>query len=152
MSRRESFEVDDHRFAGWEPATELTSDALDEIDLIESLQTGRDLDIETRDSLDEKRKLIEGDLVPTCECGWRGVPDDWIPASSRNHLTGHQHNNHKHAEEMKRIQHQFAADMAAAALNHAADAWTGDPDVAQWLRARVNHVLEVGQYDGETWP
>ena len=42
--------------------------------------------------------------------------------------------------------------MAAAALDHTADAWTGDANVEQWLHARANHVLEVGYYDGEKWP
>jgi hypothetical protein len=49
---------------------------------------------------------------------------------------------------------RFAAGRAAAALVHAADAWTGDQDedVAQWLRDRAEHILNVGLYDGEVWP
>lgn len=150
--RRGRFRIDGHDFTGWEPANELSDEDLDEVDLIEYLQKERVLDIKTRNALDEKRKHIEGDLTPTCECGWRGVPDNWIPASSRRYQSGHQHINHKHAEEMKRLQGRSAAEMAAAALDHAADSWTGDAEVTQWLRARADHIIEVGQYDGEEWP
>lgn len=150
--RRGRFEVEGHSFAGWEPANTLTAEDLDDIDLIESLQKERVLDIKTCDSLDEKRKRIEGDTIPTCECGWRGVPDDWIPAPSRKHQTSHQHINHKHAEEMKQSRGKLGAEMATAALDHAADAWTGDAEVGQWLRARADHVLDVGYFDGEEWP
>ncbi|WP_145998925.1 hypothetical protein [Brevibacterium linens] len=44
------------------------------------------------------------------------------------------------------------AEIAAAALDHAADAWTGDAKVEQWLRARADHIIELGYYDGEEWP
>jgi hypothetical protein len=45
----------------------------------------------------------------------------------------------------------FAAGRAATALIHAAEAWTGEGDVAQWLRARAEHILNVGLYDREVW-
>lgn len=151
-ARRRRFDVNGHDFAGWEPSNELSEEDQEEIDLIESLQKGRVLDSKRRDSLDEKRQRIEGKLIPTCECGWRGDPVGWLSPSFRRHQTGQQYIEHKHSSEMSRIQGRYAAEMAAAALDHAADAWDGDPDFATWLRARADRIIEVGYYDGEEWP
>ncbi|GGA72022.1 hypothetical protein GCM10011490_23470 [Pseudoclavibacter endophyticus] len=73
-------------------------------------------------------------------------------AASRDDLIGTQHINHRHAEELRRIQDSLAARMAGAALEHAADAWDGDEAVAEWLRERADHVVQVDYYDGEAWP
>ncbi|AXK45957.1 hypothetical protein [Brachybacterium saurashtrense] len=150
--RRGRFSVDGHEFTGWEPANELSDEAQEEIDLIESLAKRRAHDIETRDSLDEKRRRIEGSLVPTCECGWRGLPSAWAPPRSRSRRGGQQHIEHRYAQETKRSRGELGAEMAAAALDHAADAWVGDATVEQWLRARADHIIELGYYDGEEWP
>lgn len=147
--RRDEFEIEGHEFTGWVPANELTEE---DRELVRVLSEQRVYDRRTQDVVDQRLKTVEGDLIPTCECGWRGQPDDWFPVSSRSRLTGTQHINHKHSAQLERIQHKYAAKMAASALGHAADAWDGDPDVAMWLRARTDHILDVGYYDGEEWP
>lgn len=150
--RRGRFTVEGHEFTGWIPAKELTADEQDAIERLEGAMNDRSLGFEVHQSLERKRKQIEGDLVPTCECGWKGLPDDWTPPSSRERLTGQQHVSHRHKAEMDRIIGHQAAQMAAAALDHAADAWDGDEVVAQWLRERAERIAEVGYYDGEEWP
>lgn len=144
-----SMHFDGHEFAGWVPAKQLTDEEIEVIDVIESQSKGRVLGIQTREALDERRRRIEGDLVPTCECGWAGLPDDWRSVSSRESQTGQQHIAHRLAEEMKRIQGYYAARMASAALKQAADAWDGDQTVSLWLRNRAEHIVEAGHFEGE---
>lgn len=150
--RRGRFKVDGHEFTGWIPAKELTADEQEKIERLEDAMNDRSLGFEVQQSLERQCKQIEGDLVPTCECGWKGLPDDWISPSFRNHRTGQQHISHRHKAEMDRIVGHQSARMAAAALDHAADAWDGDEAVAQWLRQRAEHIVEVDYYDGEEWP
>lgn len=150
--RRGRFEVDGHAFAGWIPAKELTAHEQEKIERLEDAMNDRSLGFEVHQSLERQRKEIEGDLVPTCECGWKGLPDDWIAPLSRSHRTGQQHVSHRHQAEMNRIVGHQAARMAAADLDHAADAWDGDEAVVQWLRERAEHIVEVDHYDGEEWP
>ena len=150
--RRGRFTVEGHEFTGWIPAKELTAHEQEKIERLEDAMNDRSLGFEVQQSLERKRKEIEGDLVPTCECGWQGLPDDWISPSSRDRLTGQQHISHRHQAEMDRIIGHQAAQMAAAALDQAADAWDGDEAVAQWLRERAEHIIEVDYYDGEAWP
>lgn len=151
MSRRGPVVVEGHEFTGWESAQALSDEAQEKVERIEA---GYKIlsDPRQRQILDDELRKVEGDLVPTCECGWKGLPDDWAPPGSRSRRGGQQHISHKHTEEMKRHQGKLGAQIAAAALDHAADAWTGDAKVEQWLHARADHVLEVGYYDGEKWP
>lgn len=149
MSRRSQFDVDDHEFAGWEPENTLNEE---DRELIRILKEQQGLGWQTQDAVDKRLKTVEGDLVPTCECGWRGRPVDWMSVSERTCYTGAHHISHKRSAQYERAQRKYAAQMAAAALKHAADAWEGDPEVAPWLRARADDVLELGQYDGEQWP
>lgn len=149
---RGRFSIEGHEFAGWIPAKELTTEEQEKIERLEDAMNDRSLGFEVHQSFERQRKEIEGDLVPTCECGWKGLPDDWISPSFRNHRTGQQHISHRHKAEMDRIVGHQSARMAAAALDHAADAWDGDETVAQWLRERAEHIVEVDYYDGEGWP
>lgn len=150
--RRGRFTNEGHEFTGWIPAKELTVHEQDELERLEDAMNDRSLGFEVHESLERQRKQLEGDLIPTCECGWRGLPDDWISPSSRDRLTGQQHISNRHKAEMDKIIGHQAAQMAAAALDHAADAWDGDKAVAQWLRDRAEHIVEVDYYDGEEWP
>lgn len=150
--QRGRFSIEGHEFAGWIPAKELTADEQDAIESITNAIADLGLSFETIRALEKNLQQIEGDLVPTCECGWQGLPDDWISPSSRERLTGQQHVSHRHKAEMDRIIGHQAAQMAAAALDHAADAWDGDEAVAQCLRERAERIAEVGYYDGEEWP
>src|SRR5690554_2704084 len=118
--RRGRFKVDGHEFTGWIPAKDLTAREQEKIERLEDAMNDRSLGFEVQQSFERQRKEIEGDLAPTCECGWKGLPDDWIAPSSRHRLTGQQHISHRHQAEMNRIVGHQAARMAAAALDHAA--------------------------------
>ncbi|GAA4395473.1 hypothetical protein GCM10023167_25870 [Brevibacterium pityocampae] len=150
--RRGRFTIEGQEFTGWIPAKELTTHEQEKIERLEDAMNDRPLGFEVHQSMERQRKEIEGDLIPTCECGRKGLPDDWISPSFRNHRTGQQHISHRHKAEMDRIVGHQSARMAAAALDHAADAWDGDKAVAQWLRDRAEHIVEVDYYDGEEWP
>ncbi|WP_336649123.1 hypothetical protein [Microbacterium sp. MMO-10] len=138
-----------HSFGGWVPTRELTAK---ERDILVALESQRPhFDLAATEELNERRAAIEGDLVPVCACGWRGAPEPWQPKSSRSSRGGQQHIEHKHHARLNAINGAFAAEIAAAALRHAADAAT-DPSVAAWLEDRASRVEQVGQYDGEVWP
>ena len=139
-----------HEHAGWEPATPLTDEDKRKVERIELGRTKVDFKLQQR--FDDLQKEVEGDLVPVCACGWRGLPEDWKPPHSRSRSGGQQQNSHELNVRMDLSAQRFAAGRAAAALVHAAEAWTGDEAVAQWLRARAEHILNVGLYDGEAWP
>jgi hypothetical protein len=139
-----------HEHAGWEPATPLTDEDIRKVERIEFGRTKVDFKLKKR--FDDLQKELEGDLVPVCACGWRGLPEDWEPPHSRSRSGGQQQISHELNVRMDLSAQRFAAGRAAAALIHAAKAWTGEEDVTQWLRARAEHILNVGLYDGEVWP
>lgn len=39
--------------------------------------------------------------------------------------------------------------MLATALQHAAEAWPGVDEIAQWLRERAEHIESTSLYEGE---
>ena len=139
-----------HEHAGWEPATPLTDEDKRKVERIEFGRTK--VDFKLKERFDDLQKELEGGLVPVCACGWRGLPEDWKPPHSRSRSGGQQQNSHELNVRMDLSAQRFAAGRAAAALVQAAEAWTGDEAVAQWLRARAEHILTVGLYDGEVWP
>jgi hypothetical protein len=149
-SRPRSATFEGHEHAGWEPATPLTDEDKRKVERIELGRTIVDFKLKKR--FDDLQKELEGDLVPVCPCGWRGLPEDWKPPHSRSRSGGQQQISHELNVRMDLSAQLFAAGRAAAALLHAAEAWTGDEAVAQWLRARAEHILNVGLYDGEVWP
>jgi hypothetical protein len=148
-SRAREREMNDgHEFAGWEPAVALTDEqraAVAELwELRSSLSSGR--------SLDGAIARIEGDLVATCACGWRGVREEWESPELRGDRGGLHFLNHQHNARIAKIQREYAATVAAAALRHAAEDWTGDEAIIHWLVGRAEHIELVGDYDSETWP
>lgn len=143
-----------HEHAGWEPATPLTDEDKRKVERIEleRIELGRtDVDFKLKQRLDALLKELEGDLVPVCTGGWRGLPGGWKPPHSRTRSGSHQQISHELNVRMDLSTQWFAAGRAAAALIHAAEAWTGEEDVAQWLRAPAEHILNVGLYNGEVW-
>lgn len=149
-ARPRSATFEGHEHAGWEPATPLTDEDKRKVERIELGRTEVDFKIQQR--FDDLQKELEGDLVPVCSCGWRGLPEDWKPPHSRSRSGGQQQNSHELNVRMDLSAQRLAAGRAAAALVHAAEAWTGDEAFSQWLRARAEHILNVGLYDGEVWP
>ncbi|WP_249521929.1 hypothetical protein [Microbacterium sp. ER1] len=142
-------QLPEHRFAGWALTRELSAE---ERELVAAIETRRSpLEVAASRELDERRAAVEGDLVPVCTCGWRGAPEPWQPTRFRSSRGGQQHIEHKHHARLNAINGAFAADIAAAALRHAADAAT-DPAVVAWLEGRAAHVEQVGHYDGQVWP
>ncbi|MGW8483556.1 hypothetical protein ACWGJP_10480 [Microbacterium sp. NPDC055903] len=144
-----SHDMAEHVFAGWEPVNVISDEDREVIQILTKLGAR---DLASREIVEAKLKSIEGDLVPTCGCGWRGFADTWMPASSREHLTGQQFISHQHNARMDAIQGKFGARVAASAFDYAADAWPGDPEVAQWLRAQAEYLRDAGYYVGEQWP
>ena len=147
---RVGFVVEGHGFEGWESAKSL-SDEDRELVAILKASHGR-LDPMTVEVVEERLRRVEGDQVPVCECGWRGYAESWSAPSSTERSGSRQHITHKHKAQVECAQRVHAADMAAAALRHAAEAWTGEPSVVDWLRTRAEHIDAVGAYDGQTWP
>lgn len=141
--------ADVHEFAGWESAEPLSDDARQKV---ERISGAHDFDLEIIRPMDEMLKDLEGDLVPTCSCGWRGLAESWTSPKRRNSDGGYPFSTHKNQMQMVRVTQRSAANGAAAALRHAAGAWTGGDEVARWLEARAEHIESVGLYDGEQWP
>jgi len=149
--RRSGYIVEGHEFAGWIPAEQPSDEAKEKIELLsEALRTR--FDPATRKTVEETLGKLEGELVPMCACGWRGYAEPWVDPLARSRGGGQQHIQHKHFAQVDRIQQQFAADTAAAALRHAAESWTGNDEVRRWLEERAEHIKAVGMYDGERWP
>lgn len=148
MSGQGPYDVDGHAFTGWESTNELSGD---DREVVQILAEHRIPDPQVRAAVDERLKLIEGDLVPTCECGWRGHAEEWERPSARDQ-TSSQHISHKHHAQMTRVQGEHGARVAASALEHVAAEWSGDAGFAQWLRAQANHLRDAKLYDGEHWP
>ncbi|WP_309082197.1 hypothetical protein [Zhihengliuella sp.] len=94
---------------------------------------------------------MEGDIASTCECGWKGVPEDWPPTESRSRTGGQQYVSHEFTVRSTAATERLAAEVAAVALRHAVDGWDGDETVAEWLEARTEHIEGVGRYDLEHW-
>lgn len=143
--------VEGHEFAGWEPAEPLSDD--DRLKL-ERISEARDNihDPVVRQGFVKIIEELEGDLVPTCACGWRGYPEPWTAPGSRSRRGGEQHIAHECATTIDQATQRLAASKAAAALRHAAEAWTDGEDAVRWLEARAEHIESVGLYDGERWP
>lgn len=139
----------EHVFAGWEPVNNISNE---DREVIQVLTKHGGHDRASREIVEAKLKSIEGDLVPTCECGWRGLADTWMPVSARNYQTGQQFISHQHNARMDAIQGKFGARVAASAFDYAANAWSGDPAVADWLRTQAEHLRDAGYYVGEQWP
>ncbi|WP_433676899.1 hypothetical protein [Microbacterium gorillae] len=148
VSRRGSNDIDEHAFAGWDPTNELSED---DREAITTLVTLRARDHTMIAVIDARLKLIEGELVPMCECGWRGRVEGWMPPSSRRD-SSHQFISHKNNAHVIRIQQEHDARVAASALEHVAAEWTGEVSVAQWLRAQADRVRAAKVYDGQHWP
>lgn len=148
--RPSSGTAEGHEHAGWEPATPLSDEDKRKAERIELARTIFDFKINQQ--VNDLLKELEGDLVPVCTCGWRGLPEDWNPPHSRSPRGGQQQNSHELKVRMDLSMQRLAAHKAAAALVHAAEAWPGDEDFARWLRDRAEHILNVGLYDGEAWP
>lgn len=53
---------------------------------------------------------------------------------------------------MKLATQKFAASFAAAALKHAAEAWTDGDEGTLWLKQRAEHIESVGLYNGKRRP
>lgn len=144
--------AEDHEFAGWEPARPLSDD--DRIKL-ERTNSVRDdvFNLVVAQGFTKILEELEGDLVPTCACGWRGYPEPWIVPGSRSRRGGQQRISHESSVKIEQATTQwFAATTAAAALRHDAEAWQGDEDVFLWLESRADHIESVGLYDGKKWP
>lgn len=141
--------VDVHEFAGWETAEPLSDDDQQTADRISG---PHGFDLEIMRQLDEMLKDLEGDLVPTCSCGWRGLAESWTAPRLRRSDGGYSFSGHENQIRMERASQKFAARNAAATLRHAAEAWTGGDDGVRWLQERAKHIEQVGLYDGEVWP
>lgn len=141
--------IEIHEFAGWESAEPLSDDARQKV---ERISGAHDFDLAIMRQLDEKLKDLEGDLVPTCRCGWRGLAEPWTAPRLRRSDGGYSYSGHENQIRMERATQKFAASYAAAALRHAADARADGGEVAGWLQARAEHIESVGLYDGEVWP
>lgn len=135
-----------HEFDHWEPARPMSDE---DHARVRRLQDTLSQDHQLRDELLAE---LEGELVPVCVCGWRVHPEPWERPSFRSNRGGMQQIQHRHNEAIEWSTRLFAADMAVAALRHAAEGWPGDPGVADWLRERADRIHAVGQYDGENWP
>lgn len=148
--RPRSATFEGHEHARWEPATPLSDEDKRKVARIELGRT--DVDFKLKQRLDDLLKELEGDLVPVCTCGWRGLPG----AGSLPTLSDPQWQPPANLARTQRphgpVHPAVCRGRAAAALIHAAEAWTGEEDVAQWQRARAEHILNVGLYDGELWP
>lgn len=145
IESREREMNDGHEFAGWKPAKELSDEEKAAVaQLVELGGSIRDVS-----SFDNAISRLEGDLVPTCACGWRGYPEPWKRPARRGDRGGQQFMSHQHQARLAQIQRQYAASIAAAALSHAAESWDGDEQVADWLTARAEFIKQVGEYDSE---
>jgi hypothetical protein len=139
-----------HEFVGWEPSKSLSDEDREAVEIIQEHRRG--LDWSVQQALDERMANIEGELVPVCACGWKGYEEAWEPPGSRSPNGGQQFNSHRLNAEMTAATQRLAASTAAAALRHAAEAWSGDEKITRWLEARAAHIESVGRYDTETWP
>lgn len=123
----------DHRFSGWQGTRIAPAAASDQIDrLIDGSAglRGPAAQLELERILDD----LEGALVPTCSCGWRGEREPWAALDARSRTGGAQHRQHlQSVGRSDAIRHS-----ATSALREAANDWDGNPDVSRWLRARAD--------------
>ncbi len=82
-ARRGRNELQGHAFAGWVTARELSAEDLDLIEVIEERRPG--LDWTTQKALDKRQAAVEGDILPTSECGWKGLAEDWQELDPGDH-------------------------------------------------------------------
>jgi hypothetical protein len=145
VESREREMNDGHEFTGWRPAKKLSDEETAAMArLVELGGSFRDVS-----SFDDAISRLEGDLVPTCACGWRGYPELWERPAYRSDRGGQQFLSHQHQARLAKIQRQYAASIAAAALSRAAAAWECDEQVADWLTARAEFIKQVGEDDSE---
>lgn len=145
--RRDREPLEGHGFQGWEPAAPLSEE---DRGLVATLTRSRSgFSRETLQVVDERLSSVEGDLVPVCECGWTGEPEAWQSPSMRSARGGQQYIAHEYAIRTSMATERLAAEVAAAALRHAAGDWTGDEQVTRWLKTRAEHIERIGHYDLE---
>ncbi|GAB3616544.1 hypothetical protein GCM10027416_11010 [Okibacterium endophyticum] len=150
-ARRGRDDLEGHAFEGWVLAEELSDEARAKAGRAHEGLRGL-TDLTVRHGLEEILAELEGDLIPTCTCGWRGYSEPWAAPSLRSRRGGQQFISHEFTVRSTAATERLAAEVAAAALRHAVDDWDGDESVAEWLEARAEHIEAVGRYDAETWP
>lgn len=115
---------------------------------------------------------LEGDLVPTCACGWRGYPEPWRAPRARSWRGGQQHISHETSVTMEQATQRFAARTAAArsgtpprpgrearASASSPDGWRREPSTSSGRSLRrgevavnlTEHLADQPVYHGGVW-
>lgn len=105
--------VPGHGWRGWTPIKDLDVDLRDRLVGLLTPAIGTS-------TLPDRQAILDG-RVPLCECGWWGDPVTWGPSASRPKKSD-EFVDHLQWKQTTLLAGEFAAEVASAALDLAADA------------------------------